>query len=156
VRKAEERVRINANLVDTATGDHQWSERFDRDLNDIFALQGEITQKIVAALQLELTESERSLLGQNFTDDVEAYELYLRGIELYRRRSRHTVYQARRLLQRAINLDPEFSEAYTRLAHTYFYAFKAGWEGAASLNRSVELSQKARALEDLREALQPE
>jgi adenylate cyclase len=156
VRKAGGRVRINAQLIDTATGYHQWSEHFDRELSGIFALQDEITHKIVAALQLEPTETERNLLEQRFTDDVEAYELYLRGTELYRRKSRQTVYRARSLLQRSIDLDPKFSAAYARLAHTYFYAFEAGWEGPASLHRAVELAQQAVALDDLREALLPE
>jgi adenylate cyclase len=156
VRKAEGRVRINAQLIDTATGYNRWSEHFDRDLNDLFAVQDEITQQIVAALQLEPTETERSLLRQRFTNNVEAYELYLRGIELYRRKNRQTVYEPRRLLQRSIDLDPKFAAAYARLAYTYFYAFEAGWDGPASLNRAVELRQRAVALDDLRQALLPE
>jgi adenylate cyclase len=156
VRRAENRVRINAKLIDTSTGHQRWSGRFDRPLEDIFALEDEITQTVVSALKLKLTESERDLLGQRSTDNIEAYELYLRGIELYRRKSRDDIYQARRLLQRAIDLDPKFSEAYARLAHTYYYGFEAGWEGPASLTRAVELRQEADALDDLRKALSPE
>ena len=156
VRKTKRRVLVDAQLIDTATDYDRWSERFERDLDDIFALQDEITHEVVAALQLNLTGDERKLMEQRFTEDVEAYESYLRGIELYRRKTRQAVYQARRWLQRAIDLDPRFSEAHARLAHTYFYAFEAGWEGPASLNRAVELAQNAVALDELREALLPE
>jgi adenylate cyclase len=156
VHKAEKRVLISAQLIDTTTGYHQWTERFDRDLSELFTLQNEIKEKIVAALRITLTEAERNLLNQKFTDDVEAYELYLRGINLYRQKRRQAVYQARQALQRAIDIDPKFSEAHTRLAHTYFYAFEAGWEGSASLDHAVELAQKAVALDDLRDALSPE
>jgi adenylate cyclase len=156
VGKAERRLQINAQLIDTGTGYHRWSKRFDRDLNDIFAVQDEITLDIVASLQLQLTEDERSLIERRFTDDVDAYDLYLRGIKLYRQKNRQTVHRARSLLQSAIEMDPKFSEAYARLAHTYFYAFEAGWEGPASLTRAVEFAQRAVALDDLRKALLPE
>jgi adenylate cyclase len=156
VRKAERRLQINAQLIDTDTGYHRWSKRFDRDLNDIFAVQDEIALDIVTALQLRLTEDERTLIEQRFTDDVEAYELFLQGIDLFRQKNRQTVHRARSLLQSAIEMDPKFSEAYARLAHTYFYAFEAGWEGPASLTRAVELAQQAVALDDLRKALLPE
>jgi adenylate cyclase len=156
VHKEEKRILINARLINGATGYNQWSERFDRDISELFALQNEIKEKVVVALRINITEMERNLLSQRFTNDVEAYELYLHGISLYRQKQRQAVYQARRLLQRAIDLDPRFSKAHARLAHTYFYAFEAGWEGPASLNHAVELAQKAVALDDLRDALLPE
>ncbi|MHC4244913.1 MAG: adenylate/guanylate cyclase domain-containing protein, partial [Planctomycetota bacterium] len=79
VRKANGRVRITAQLVDTTTEGHLWAERYDRDLKDIFALQDEVAQKIVAALEVKLTEDEQELLVRKYTDNMEAYDYYLRG-----------------------------------------------------------------------------
>src|SRR5262245_28741483 len=81
VRKAGNRVRINAQLVDATTGGHLWAERYDRELQDIFALQDEVTQKIVAALQVKLTKAEQEHLGRAPTDNLEAYDYSLRGWE---------------------------------------------------------------------------
>src|SRR5262249_13232184 len=77
VRKSGGRVRITAQLIDVATGGHTWAERYDRDLNDIFALQDEISQSIVKALKLKLLPEEKRAIGQRGTNSVEAYQLYL-------------------------------------------------------------------------------
>ena len=77
VRKADNRVRINAQLIDATTGGYLWAERYDRDLKHIFALQDEITEKIVAALELKLTKGER--VARRLTDNLEAYDHFLRG-----------------------------------------------------------------------------
>ena len=81
VRKAGNRVRINAQLVDATTGYHLWAERYDRDLQDIFAVQDEVTQKIVFALKVKLTEGEQARFRQAPTDNLDAYDYYLRGQE---------------------------------------------------------------------------
>ena len=83
VQKAEARVRINAQLVDATTGRHLWAERYDRELKDIFALQDEITQKIVGALQVKLTAEEQGRVGRVPTDNLEAYDYFLRGMEYW-------------------------------------------------------------------------
>ena len=146
VRKAGNRVRINAQLIDASTGFHLWADRFDRELQDVFALQDEVTERIVAALEVELTESERESLARRYTDSVAAYDIFLRGWEQYWRYSEEGNLQARRFFERAIALDPEFARAYANLAMTY-----TGNTGSAddlSLDRAYELAQKAIALDD--------
>ena len=85
VRKSGNRVRITAQLIDATTGGHLWAERFDRDLTDIFAVQDDVTQHIVGALALNLTEGDRQRLATEHTDNLEAYDCFLRGRELWRR-----------------------------------------------------------------------
>ena len=79
VRKAENRVRINAQLVDATTGHHLWADRYDGDINDIFALQDKITRKIAASLAVKLTKDDKDRLPQKGTNNIEAYEAYLKG-----------------------------------------------------------------------------
>jgi class 3 adenylate cyclase/tetratricopeptide (TPR) repeat protein len=86
---------------------------------------------------------ERENLMQRFTDNAQAYDLYLQGFDVYRRKSNQTTYQARELFQQATKLDPNFAAAYARLSHTYFHAWEAGWEGPESLDRAVELAEQA-------------
>ena len=107
VRKSGNRVRITAQLIDATTGGHLWAERFDRDLTDIFAVQDDVTQHIVGALALNLTEGEQQRLATEHTDNLEAYDCFLRGREQLWRLTREQNSQARELLQRAIELDPE-------------------------------------------------
>jgi adenylate cyclase len=102
VRKADSRVRITAQLVDTTTGHHLWAERYDRDLKDIFALQDEITQKIVTTLKVQLKLWEQGILVRKRTNNLEAYDHYLRGIESYWRFTKETNLQARQMFERAI------------------------------------------------------
>jgi adenylate cyclase len=146
VRKAEKRIRINAQLIDAINGYHLWAERYDRDLKDIFALQDDIAAKIVTALEVQLTEDESEILTRRFTDNVEAYDLYLQGYDLYRRKSKETVYRARELFEQAIAHDADFAAAYARLSHTHLHAWHAGWEGPEALDRAVGLAEKAVAL----------
>jgi adenylate cyclase len=85
VRKTDEQVRINAQLVDATTGHHVWAERYDRPLKDIFALQDEIVQKIVTTLKLQFALREQGFLAHKTTDNLEAYDYYLRGLEYFYR-----------------------------------------------------------------------
>ena len=82
VRRAGNRIRITAQLIDTATGGHRWAERFDRDLTDIFELQDEVTQRIVDALKIKLQPAEEMRLSGSRASNVEAHDLFLRGREL--------------------------------------------------------------------------
>ncbi len=116
VRKSGNRVRITAQLIDATTGGHLWAERFDRDLTDIFAVQDDVTQHIVGALALNLTEGDQQRLATEHTDNLEAYDCFLRGREQLWRVTREQNNQARQLLQRAIELDPKFAPAYAFLA----------------------------------------
>ena len=119
VRKSGNRVRITSQLIDCTTGGHLWAERFDRDLTDIFAVQDEVTQAIVSAMAVELTADERERLKNTGTNNLEAYDFFLRGREQYRLLSKEGSTQAEALLSRALNLDPAYATAYAYLAYTY-------------------------------------
>ena len=119
VRKAGGRVRITAQLVDGSSNDHVWAERYDRDLNDIFALQDEISQAIVKALKLKLLPEEKKAIEQRGTDNVEAYNLYLMARQLYvtghegdARRAEAII----RLCARATEIDPDYARAWALMA----------------------------------------
>jgi len=118
VRKAGNRVRVTAQLIDTESGGHVWADRYDRDLDDVFAIQDEIVEQVVwkVARQLEETEIARARRKQTTTD---AYDLYLLGTAHVNRFTPEDAAKAVELLQRAIELDPQFSPAHTRLAMAY-------------------------------------
>ncbi len=149
VRKANGRVRITAQLVDATTEGHLWAERYDRDLKDIFALQDEVTQKIVAALAVKLTEDEQERLVRKYTDNIEAYDLYLQGAEYQNRFTKKANVKARQMFERAIDLDPEFAAAYAALGFTHFHERTFGWSrDPQSLEHAFELAQRTLDLDD--------
>jgi adenylate cyclase len=111
VQRAGSRVRITAQLVDATTGYHIWAERYDREVRDIFALQDEVTRKIVHALAVRLTEGEQRRMGRARTEDLEAYDLVLRGHDERKRTTREANVEARRLFVKARDLDPEYARA---------------------------------------------
>ncbi|MFT5182080.1 MAG: adenylate cyclase, partial [Alphaproteobacteria bacterium] len=149
VRKAGNRVRINAQLIEAATGGHIWADRYDGALDDIFTLQDEITEKIVAALQVSLTAQEAVQPRQHVTDNVEAYEWYLRGrAELLRLDPEGTL-AALHSLNKAIELDPEFAAAYAFRCRVIQHGWTFGFPGfeknfdqfMADAQRAVELDE---------------
>ena len=148
VRKAGDKVRINAQLIDATTGGHLWAERYDRDLKDIFALQDEITEKIVAALEVKLTEGEQEQVARRYTDNLEAYDSYVRGRGYQLRRTKQGLSQARQVLERAIELDPKFAEAHAVLSYNHFLEWVFRWSEGQALELAFELAQKAVALDD--------
>jgi adenylate cyclase len=149
VRKANGRVRITAQLVDTNTEGHIWAERYDRNLEDIFALQDEVTQKIVSVLAVKLTEDEQNRLVRRYTDNMEAYDYYLRGLEYFSKLTKETNILARQMLQRAIDLDPQFAAAYALLGLAHSQDWTQGWSlGPQPLEHAFELAQKAIALDE--------
>jgi adenylate cyclase len=119
VRKAGNRVRITAQLIDAASGGHLWAERYDRDLDDIFAVQDEVTRAIVDALKVRLTPDESARVGRRGTADVDAYDLYVRGRQQLQRYTAESVAEARQLFEQAIALDPNFGAAYAGVAITF-------------------------------------
>jgi TolB-like protein/Flp pilus assembly protein TadD len=125
VRKAGDRVRITAQLVNTADGYHLWSESFDRRLEDVFAIQTEIARELVAALRGSLTSGEKELLERGGTRNPEAYDVYLRGQHLLRDGTDLTLPQAAELFRAAIERDGEFAQAYAGLANAL--AIKGLW-----------------------------
>jgi adenylate cyclase len=149
VRKAGSRLRITAQLVDTLTGGHLWAERYDRDLKDVFALQDEVTQKIVESLAVRLTKREEDRLARKYTDNLEAYDLVLRGLEFYFRLTQEANLQAREIFQKVVEFEPRYALAHARLGWTYLREWSLGWtQSLDSLERASEMAQRAIALDD--------
>ena len=153
VRKSDNQVRVTAQLIDATQDRHMWAERYDRPLQDIFALQDEIVQKIVTTLKLQLTLMEQGILMRKTTDNVEAYDYVLRGTESIVRAihatNKDANLQARQMYERAIALDPLYAEAYARLGATYFLdSFNQWTPGPQPLERAGELEQQAIALDN--------
>jgi len=149
VRKAGDRVRITAQLIDCTTGGHLWGDRFDRDLTDVFALQDEVTYEIVSSMALKLTVKERRYLVPKRTNNMAAYDHFLRGYSKYLMRSKEGIFEAKVLLQQAVNLDPEFAAAHARLAVCHLMDHINRWyeEPDRPLKKAYEVAQKAVALD---------
>jgi adenylate cyclase len=149
IRKAGERVRITVQLIDATTDRHLWAERYDRSLTDIFALQDEIVQKIVTTLKLQLTLQEHGWIVRKHTDNVEAYDAFLRGVEYFWRDTKEANAQARQMLEKAVALDPQYAEAYAELGRTYYREWIWRWSvDPQTLERAFALAQQAVALDD--------
>ncbi len=148
VQKVGNSVRINAQLIDAATNHHLWAERYDRELDDIFAVQDELTASIVTALQITLTEDEQLRVARQYTENIEAYDLFLRG-RTYLRGTKRTHLKARELFDQAIDLDPEFAAAYAEKSMTYFSGFIMPMtRDPKVLEAAVEVAERAVALDD--------
>jgi len=155
VRKAGNRVRITAQLIDGAAGDHIWAERYDRDLIDIFALQDEISQAIVGALKLKLLPREKRAIERRGTDSVEAYDLYLmaRSYALTGNDGDPRQHEAiERLCRRAAEIDPGYAQAWALIASAQYTLHRShgrAGDGEAALDRALALNPdlaEARAL----------
>ncbi len=148
VQKVGNSVRINAQLIDATTDRHLWAQRYDRELDDIFAVQDELTASIVAALEITLTEDEKTRVARQYTDNIEAYDLFLRG-RTYLRGTKRTHLKARELFDRAIDLDPEFAAAYAEKSMTYFAGFIMPMTRSSKvLEASIKTAERAVALDD--------
>jgi adenylate cyclase len=149
VRRADSQVRITAQLIDATTGGHLWSERYDRSLQAIFALQDDVVGKIVTTLKLQLTLQEQGMLVRKTTDNLEAYDYYLRGREHLNRFTQETNAQARQLFEQALALDPQYAEAYAFLGLSYFREWGFQWtQDSQTLEQALALAQRAVALDD--------
>ena len=149
VLKAGTKVRIVAQLVDATTAYHLWAERYDRDLQDIFALQDELTQKILVALKVKLTPAEQARFRHAPTSNLEAYDALLRGMEYYSRFTKEANAQARQLYEKALALDPQYAEAYAQLGWTYYQEWIWRWStDPQTLERALALVQQALILDD--------
>jgi TolB-like protein len=127
VRKADDSVRINTQLIDATTGGHLWAERYDGHIGDIFALQDKITQKIVAALALKLTAGEQEYVVRKETKNIVAYDAFLKGWEHYRRFTPDDFAKAYSHFKKALDLDPDYGRAHAALAQTYWRGLELGW-----------------------------
>jgi TolB-like protein/cytochrome c-type biogenesis protein CcmH/NrfG len=147
VRTAGNRIRITAQLVSVRDGYHLWAERFDRLVEDIFDLQNEVSQKIVEALKISITDSERQLLTKKPTDDLRAYDFYMRGRELLSLKGRRNTAQAIEMFESAVAIDPGFASPYAGLAEAYSAMYEWYDGNSAWLSKAIEINQKALALE---------
>ena len=145
VRKAKDRLRITAQLVDATTGKHLWAEKYDRDLKDIFVLQDEIMLKVISALQVMLTEGEQALIVARGTENFEAYAKFLQAVEYCKRFNREGNLLARKMAEEAIALEPSYPRGYRALATTHSLDVSLGisknpkesWAKAAELYKKV-------------------
>jgi adenylate cyclase len=151
VRRSGDRIRIAAQLIDAMTGAHRWAERYDRELHDAFAVQDEVARAIVALLAAHVNraETERALLKPPAA--WEAYEYYLRGAEAYflhvSRGTKASLYEARRLLEQSLAIDPDYARAAAMLSRTHLHAYAEPLDGdylsPTALDRALELAETA-------------
>jgi len=153
VRKMGNKLRITAQLVNVADGYHLWSERYDREMEDVFAIQDDISQAIVVALRVILTEGEKKAIEKSRTVNVQAYDYYLRGRQYIHQWRRKSVEYARQMFNRAIEIDPEYALAYAGVADSCSLLY-IHWDAREFNMRQADIaSRKALELEpDLAEA----
>jgi adenylate cyclase len=150
VRRAGDRVRITAQLIDAESGQHIWGERYDGALQDIFALQDDVTRKIVSALQVTVTEAEHVRLARRQTNHLDAYDRFLQGQASFFEFTAEGTSRARAHYEQAIELDPAFARAVAALALTHVWDYRWGWssEPAVSLAMAQEIVARAMTLDD--------
>ncbi len=148
VQKSGERIRVTVQLIDAVKGHHMWSERYDRKLTELFTVQDEITQKIVVALQVKLTEGEQARVRHRSTNNLQAWGYAARGLELFGRFTKADNARARELFRQAVALDPQYAYAWTFLAWTHLIDAQFGYSAsrAKSSGKAVEIARKALAL----------
>ncbi|HEV8122551.1 MAG TPA: protein kinase, partial [Candidatus Polarisedimenticolia bacterium] len=147
LRRAGSRLRINAQLIDTQTDFPIWSERYDREMKDVFEVQDEIARKIAEALRITLSPQEQEALASKPTDDLQAYDLYLRGKSYARRLTRQDLEFALQMFESAVALDPKFALAHAAIAKVcaeYHFNFQ---RDATWLERAMAASARASALQ---------
>jgi adenylate cyclase len=148
VQKSGERIRITAQLIDATSGHHIWSEKYDREMRDFFALNDEITRNIAVALQIKLTEGEQARVFHRDTKNLEAWALATQAWNVISRITREDNARAQELAEQAVKLDPQYGFAWSLLAYSYFNAARMGWCESPKeyFNKAIELNQKALTL----------
>ena len=147
LRRAGNRLRITAQLVETRTRTSVWAERYDRQMEDVFAIQDEIAQSIAGALKVMLTESEKKAIAKTPTADVKAYDYYLRGRQFFYQFRRRGYDFARQMFTRAIEIDPLYARAYAGVADCYSYLFMYWDDNEANLRAAEDASRKSLLLD---------
>jgi adenylate cyclase len=155
VRKANDRIRISAQLIDANTGYHMWAQYYDRDLQDVFSVQEEIARRITSALAAKLTKEEEQHMGRPYTSSEVAWEYFMRGAELYRRFTPTDNAHARDLFEKAIGLDPEFARAYANLAATHRQDSNGRWSQDPESSEDLANRMARKAVELARNELEP-
>jgi TolB-like protein/Flp pilus assembly protein TadD len=150
VRKAGGRVRVTARLIDAGTGQRLWAENYDRDLDDIFAVQDEMTDVIVATLAAQIEHLELRRAAKKPAEDLAAYDCLLRGRQCLNRYTKDGELEARRHFEKALELDPNYASACAGLSISYLHEYEANWSEAPeeALERASTLAKKAVALDD--------
>ncbi len=145
IRRAGKRVRINAQLINGTDGGHVWAERYDRDLEDIFVVQDDVTREIVTALKVNLTPPEAARLEGKTKVNPEANDYLYRGRALILKFQPDALLESRRMLQRSLELDPDQAQAHAYLAIGYFVDHQNGWNGSSieNLEGALGLARKA-------------
>jgi adenylate cyclase len=154
VRKAGNKVRITTQLIDAKNDKHLWSQSYDRDLTDIFAIQGDIAEQVAGALKVKLLSKEKEALEQKPTGNPQSYSLYLKGRYFWNERTRDGVTKAIRYFEEASRMDPNFALAYSGLADCYLVLEDRGWASHAEAGPLTKgFAEKALELDsDLAEA----
>ncbi len=149
VRRTPERVRVNVHLIDARSKVYLWSEKYDRELRDIFALQDDISAKVVAALAVTLTAEEKKHTAHRYTTSLEAYDDFQRGQAYYFRHTREDNHLAREQYQLAIDRDPGFARAYGAMALTHVADHRYGWvrSPTETLDRALVLARQGISLD---------
>jgi TolB-like protein len=148
VRKEGNRVRITAQLNDATTGSHLWAERFDRDLADVFAVQDEITEAVVAAIEPQVLAAESGRARQKAPENMDAWDLLTRAMSHYWRVTRQDNMVAQALLEKAAAIDPSYGRALGMLAVTHVFAVHMGWAETVAVTPAAEAAAKAAILAD--------
>jgi len=150
VRKAGSRVRVTAQLIDVNTGYHLWAERYERELSDIFAVQDAITMKILSALQVELTEGEQARIRHEEKTNLEAWGYVVKAAGYLERVTKHDLAKAKRLIEQALALDPEYVTAWSSLSLAHWFDARFGWSEVPqeSFKQAYSAAQKALSLDD--------
>lgn len=153
VRKAQDRLRISAQIVGVADGYHIWSGQFDREVSDVFSIQEEIAQNIVEVMEVELSENEKKALETSATDNIDAFDYYLRGRNFFYQSKRTSINHAIEMFERATERDPGYALAYAGLADCYSYFYMYFDRSEENLRKALDSSEKAVVLDpDLAEA----
>ena len=147
LRRSGSRLRISAQLVDTKTDFPLWSERYDREMQDIFELQDEIARKIAEALRVTLSPQEQAEIAAKPTDNLQAYDLYLRGKSYVRRMTKQDLEFARQMFEQAIALDPKFALAYAAIAHACAALFYNYGRDDVWIDRARAAAEQAAAMQ---------
>jgi TolB-like protein/cytochrome c-type biogenesis protein CcmH/NrfG len=147
VRKAGNKIRITSQLTDVKKGFHVWAERYDRLIEDIFDLQDEIAQQIVRALKVSLTASEKDSLAKKPTDDIRAYDFFMRGRDLLFKRGKKNTLASIQMFENAISLDVKFTSAHAALAEACFNMFTFYDGNPEWLRKTIEGSEKALSID---------
>jgi adenylate cyclase len=147
VRKAGNRVRVTAQLIDGGSGNHVWAQRYDRDLEDIFAVQDDITATLVGAIEPELGKAERERARAKRPNDLRAWDLYQRGLWHTYKRSREDLANAQHMFRRAIEIDPGLARAYAAAEEAFFFQFVGGYVGTGGATKADALRFAERAVQ---------